>query len=44
MVKDGGNASWFLIHRNKKFSTTSLVYGVEYNFKINTIVALIELV
>jgi hypothetical protein len=42
-VEGGGNISWLIIHRNKKFSTTSLVHGVEYHFKTNTGVAPIGL-
>jgi hypothetical protein len=31
-------------HRNRKFSTTSLVHGVEYHIKTNTGIAIVELV
>jgi hypothetical protein len=44
MVEGGGDASRLFIHRNKKFSTTSLIHGVEYHFKTNTNVATVKLV
>jgi hypothetical protein len=43
MVEGRGNGSRLTIHRNKKFSTTSLVLGVEYHFKTNISIALTEL-
>jgi hypothetical protein len=42
--KAGAVLFWFGRCRNRKFSTTSLVHGVEYHFKTNTGATTVELV